>query len=63
MRLSDFWERMNAVFGPEYAASWSHDVVLPEIGVTVDSALAAGIDTKTVWRAVCAHADVPSFLS
>ncbi|NDA60185.1 MAG: DUF3046 domain-containing protein [Actinobacteria bacterium] len=32
MRRSDFWERLNAVLGAEYAASWSRDVVLPSLG-------------------------------
>ncbi|NDH19599.1 MAG: DUF3046 domain-containing protein, partial [Actinobacteria bacterium] len=35
MRRSDFWERLNAVLGAEYAASWSRDVVLPSLGDTV----------------------------
>lgn len=63
MRLTDFWERMEAVFGPAYAHSWSRDVVVPALGCTVDAALARGDDAKEVWRAVCACAEVPGTLT
>ena len=63
VRLTDFWERMTEVFGATYARSWAHDVVLPSLGCTVDQAIAAGIETKEVWRAVCATVDVPGTLT
>ncbi len=63
MRLTDFWERMDLVFGPSYARSWAHDVVVPLLGCTVEVALARGDDTKEVWRAVCACTDVPATLT
>lgn len=63
MRLTDFWERMDAVFGQTYARSWSRDVVVPGLGCTVDVALARGDDAKEVWRAVCACTEVPSTLT
>ena len=62
VRLTDFWERMEQVHGPAYAYSWAHDVVLPPLGMTVEQAIAAGIDTKQVWRAVCATTEVPGVL-
>ena len=62
MRLTDFWERMEQVLGPSYARSWAHDVVLPPLGMTVEEAIARGVDTKEVWRAVCATTDVPAVL-
>ncbi len=62
MRLTDFWERMEQVLGPAYARSWAHDVVLADLGCTVDEAIASGVDTKDVWRAVCAQAEVPATL-
>ncbi len=62
MRLTDFWERMDEVFGPVYSRSWAHDVVLPGLGRTVDESIAAGIDTKDIWRAVCDAAEVPGVL-
>lgn len=62
MRLTDFWERMNEVLGPSYARSWAHDVVLPPLGLTVEQAVAAGVDTVDIWRAVCTVVEVPSRL-
>ena len=53
---------MNAVLGPAYAASWSHDVVLPSLGDTVEGCFDRGEDTVVVWRAVCDVVDVPSML-
>jgi hypothetical protein len=55
VRLTDFWTRMERVFGPGYAASVASDQVLPQLdGRTVREALAAGEETVTVWRAVVA---------
>lgn len=63
MRISDLWERMDAVFGAEYARSWAHDFVLSDLGDrSVAQAIADGIDTHDIWRAVCRVADVPSLL-
>ncbi len=63
MRLTDFWERMEQTFGPAYARSWADDQHLAALdGRTVSQALAEGVDTKDVWSAVCAHAQVPSEL-
>ncbi len=62
MRRSDFWERLNAVLGDAYAASWSRDVVIPALGSTVQQAFDAGTDTREVWEAVCEVIEVPSFL-
>jgi hypothetical protein len=53
---------MEQVFGAAYAHSWAHDVVLPPLGVTVVEAIADGIDTKEIWRAVCVTTDVPAVL-
>lgn len=62
VRLTDFWERMDLVLGGAYARSWAHDIVLADLGCTVDEAIARGVETKDVWRAVCAQVDVPSTL-
>lgn len=60
VRLSDFWERMRAELGEIYAESYARDIVIAELGGrTVEQALAAGEDTKTVWRAVCAALELP----
>jgi Protein of unknown function (DUF3046) len=55
MRQTDFWERMNEVFGPAYAQSVATDQVLTALGRTIRAALAEGIDVGVIWRAVCAQ--------
>jgi hypothetical protein len=53
--LTDFWARLEQVFGAAYAASVAEDQVLPQLGGrTIRQALAAGEATVTVWRAVVA---------
>lgn len=55
LRLTDFWTRLEEAFGPGYAASIASDQVLPQLGGrTIEQALAAGIQTVDVWRAVVA---------
>lgn len=61
MRRTDFWKRMNRRFGPAYADSVARDQSLAELdGRTVHQALAAGVEAKQVWLAVCEHFQVPS---
>jgi hypothetical protein len=61
VRLTDFWERLEVALGPAYARSWAHDHVLSSLGGrTVDEAIAAGIDTVDVWRAVHAALELPT---
>jgi len=61
MRLTEFWARMERRFGASYAESFARDQVLPSLaGRTVQQALDAGVDVKTVWRAVCEVVDVPA---
>ena len=50
---------METRFGVAYARSLARDYRLPELGATVDEALAKGVDTKDVWRAIVAEFDVP----
>jgi hypothetical protein len=55
VRLTDFWQRLEQVFGSAYASSIAHDQVLSQLGGrTINEALAGGIDTVDVWRAVVA---------
>ncbi|MGH8889422.1 MAG: DUF3046 domain-containing protein [Acidothermaceae bacterium] len=63
MRLTDFWDRMRKHFGPAYADSFAHDYVIGELGGrTVHEALAQGVETVEVWRAVCKAVEVPAKL-
>jgi hypothetical protein len=55
VRLTDFWQRLEQVFGGGYAYSFADDQVLTELGGrTIRQALAAGEETVVVWRAVVA---------
>jgi hypothetical protein len=55
VRLTDFWQRLEEVFGPGYAKSIARDQVLSQLGGrTIQEALAGGYDTAVVWRAVVA---------
>jgi hypothetical protein len=63
VRLTVFWDRMNAQFGEAYAHSVAKDYVLAGLGDrTIDRALADGEDVKKVWRAVCDSFNVPDSL-
>jgi len=63
MRLTDFWDRMRKHFGAAYADSFAHDYVIAELGGrTVHEALAHGIETVEIWRAVCKAVEVPAKL-
>jgi len=53
--LTDFWWRLEQVFGRGYAQSVAADLVIPQLGGrTIDQALQAGEETVLVWRAVVA---------
>jgi hypothetical protein len=55
VRLTDFWQRLEQVFGPGYAQSIAKDQVLAQLGgLTIEQALAGNFDTQDVWRAVVA---------
>jgi hypothetical protein len=55
MRLTDFWTRLEQVFGAGYATSVANDQVLSTLdGRTIRQALEEGTQTVVVWRAVCA---------
>jgi hypothetical protein len=63
VRLTAFWERMNAQFGAGYADSVARDHVFANLaGRTIMQALAEGEDAKTVWRAVCETFQIPERL-
>ena len=60
MRLTVFWERMNARFGEVYAASVVRDVSIAALGGrTAREALDAGVPAKQVWLALCDFFEIP----
>ncbi|MEV4702659.1 DUF3046 domain-containing protein [Couchioplanes caeruleus] len=55
MRLTDFWQRLEQAFGAAYARSFAADHAFSGLGGrTINEAIAQGVDTATVWRAVVA---------
>jgi len=62
MRLTDFWNRMDERFGAAYARSLAADYRLPLLGRTIDEAIASGVETKDIWRAVCQEFEMPAHL-
>ncbi|MGI8667611.1 MAG: DUF3046 domain-containing protein [Jatrophihabitans sp.] len=58
MRLSDFWQRMEARFGSDYARSLAADYRVNSLGATVNDAIERGDSPKVVWRAVCQEFEV-----
>ncbi|MGA5305092.1 DUF3046 domain-containing protein [Nucisporomicrobium flavum] len=55
MRLTDFWQRLEQAFGVAYARSFAADHSFSGLGGrTINEAIAQGVDTATVWRAVVA---------
>jgi hypothetical protein len=54
---------MRGQFGDVYAQSVAKDFVFAKLGDrTIERALADGVDTKLVWRAVAETFDVPEKL-
>jgi hypothetical protein len=55
VRMTDFWSRLEEAFGPAYSRSLARDQAFTELdGRTIDEAIAQGVETVTVWRAVVA---------
>lgn len=54
MRISDLRERIALSFGDAWAASFSQDIAISELGsMTVNEALTAGREVDEIWRAIC----------
>ena len=51
--MTDFWARLEQVFGSTYARSMAADHSFADLGDrTINQAIADGIGTATIWRAV-----------
>ena len=60
MRSSEFWDLMREEFGAAYAGTLAREHVVSQLGErTAEQALAAGIDPREVWLAMCADLQVP----
>lgn len=59
MRQSHFWTLLEDEFGSANAGVIATSLELPGLNATAEQALAAGIDPRIVWRAVCELHDIP----
>ena len=63
MTETEFWERMTAHFGADYAGYWANQTVIEALGGrTPVEAINDGVGFKTVWRAVWAFLELPASL-
>ena len=53
VKHSEFWNAVEAVFGPAYGRSLAQDLVLPGLGVTCVQALDTGVAPERVWGLLC----------
>jgi hypothetical protein len=61
VRLSEFRVAVTDEFGAEYGRVLTSDLVLGAVGGrTADQAIAAGVDAREVWLALCDATDVPA---
>lgn len=61
MREVELWSRMDEALGESYARVWAENTVLADLGSrTVVEAIAAGLDSKRIWRAVWAQLELPA---
>jgi uroporphyrinogen-III synthase len=61
MRHTEFWSRLEAALGQEYADHWSERFVIAELGSrTAAEALANGVAPKSVWAAVWRALELPA---
>ncbi|KNH17104.1 histidine kinase [Arthrobacter sp. ZBG10] len=61
MRISDYWRLMDDEFGAGYSRVLGNTLVLAGVGGrTAQQALAAGVEPRKVWLAMCDVQDVPA---
>ncbi|BAR05243.1 conserved hypothetical protein [Parascardovia denticolens DSM 10105 = JCM 12538] len=60
MREREFWELLEEVFGRVYGRSLAKDQRLDRLdSMTVNEALAAGVEPRVVWNVFCDQMDIP----
>ena len=60
MKETELWQRLEAALGTGYYRVWADEFSLADLGNrTVVQALAAGVPSKEIWRAVWAVLELP----
>ncbi len=61
MKETELWERMQAHLGPGYYRVWAAEFSLADLGGrTVNQAIADGLPSKIIWRAVWEALELPA---
>ncbi len=61
MKETELWQRLEAALGSGYYRVWAAEFSLAELGNRTDrQALADGLPSKTIWRAVWAALELPA---
>jgi hypothetical protein len=61
VKETELWRRLEAALGSGYYRVWAAEFNLAELGNrTVRQALADGMQSKTIWRAVWAALELPA---
>ena len=60
MKETELWQRLEAVLGTGYYRVWTTEFSMAELtNRTVAEALADGVPSKVIWRAVWAALELP----
>jgi DUF3046 family protein len=60
VKETELWQRLEAALGSGYYRVWADEFSLSELGNrTVVQALADGVPSKSIWRAVWAALELP----
>jgi hypothetical protein len=59
MRLSEFWELADSVFGSAYSRTLARELSLTARDMTPVQALDAGVPPRDVWHAWCDEMQIP----
>lgn len=61
MKETELWQRLEATLGSGYYRVWAAEFSMAELGGrTVGQALADGMPSKIIWRAVWAALELPA---
>ena len=60
MKETELWARLDQTLGREYSRVWAHEHTMAALDSrTVVQALADGVPSKQIWRAVWAVLELP----
>ena len=61
MKETELWQRLESVLGAGYFRVWAMEFSLADLGNrTLDQAVADGVPSKEIWRAVWSALELPA---